>query len=101
MTSSDSVYVDGRLRVGATDNVTVAAAALDETLEFELKPLGITTRPAVLFDHATNRSFEGMIGKVAVGGTRALPKLIRGRGEPVLGPETIVRLAVAADRLLE
>ncbi len=101
MTTSDSVFIDGRQRIGGTDDVLVAAAAFDATLEHELKPLGVTSRPAVLFDRATNRSFEGQVGKVVVGGTRALPKLIRGRGEPVLGPETIVRLAVAADRLLE
>jgi hypothetical protein len=101
MTTSDSIYIDGRQRVGGTDEVTAAAQAFDETLDYELKPLGISSRPAVLFDRATNRSFEGQVGKVLVGGTRALPKLIRGRGEPVLGPETIVRLAVAADRLLE
>lgn len=101
LTTADSVFVDGRQRIGATDRVSAAAEALDQTLDYELKPLGITTRPAVLFDRATNRSFEGQLGKVVVGGTRALPKLIRGRGEPVLGPETILRLAVAADRLLE
>jgi hypothetical protein len=101
MTTSDSVYLDGRQRLGATDNVINAATAFEATLDFELKPLGVSVRPALLFDHATNRSFEGQVGKVMVGATRALPKLIRGRGEPVLGPETIVRLAVAADRLLE
>ena len=101
MTTSDSIFVDGRQRFDATEGVLRAAAAFDETLDYELKPLGVSTRPAILFDRATNRSFEGMVGKVLVGGTRALPKTIRGRGEPVLGPETIVRLAVAADRLLE
>ena len=101
MTTSDSIYVDGRQRVGGTDAVLLAAESFDATLDYELKPLGVSSRPAVLFDRATNRSFEGQVGKVIVGGSRALPKLIRGRGEPVLGPETIVRLAVAADRLLE
>lgn len=101
MTTSDSVYVDGRQRVGATDDILRAANAFEQTLDFELKPLGATVRPAVLFERATNRNFESAIGKVLVGGTRGLPKVIRGRGEPVLGPETIVRLAVAADRLLE
>jgi hypothetical protein len=101
MTTSDSIYVDGRRRIGGTDDVTLAAAAFNEVLGFELKPLGISSSPVVLFDRASNRSFEGRVGNVLVGGTRALPKLIRGRDEPVLGPETIVRLAVAADRFLE
>ena len=101
MTTSDSVFVDGRERVGATDDVVRVADSLDRTLDYELKPLGVTVKPALLFEGAANKQFEGTIGKVAVGGTRGLPKLIRGRGEPVLGPETIVRIAVAADRLLE
>jgi len=101
MTTPDSVFVDGRQRVGATDDVVRVAAAIDETLDYELKPLGVSVRPALLFEFAANRQFEATAGKVLMGATRGLPKLIRGRAEPVLGPETIVRLAVAADRLLE
>ena len=101
MTTSDSVFVDGRERVGATDEVKRAAAALDRTLDYELKPLGVGVKPALLFEAASNKLFEGTVAKVLVGGTRGLPKAIRGRGEPVLGPETIVRIAVAADRLLD
>lgn len=101
MTTGDQVFVDGRQRVGASDDAVRAAKALDETLDYELKPLGVQVRPAVLFEAATNRQFEATIDKVIVGGTRGLPKAIRGRSEPILGPETIVRLAVAADRLLE
>ncbi len=99
--TTDSIYVDGRLRVGATDAVLRASAAFDQTLSHELKPLGISAKPALLFERAANRSFEGALTGVTIGGTRGLPKQIRGRSEPVLGPETIVRLAVAADRLLE
>jgi hypothetical protein len=58
-------------------------------------------RPAILFENASNKTVEGAVDKVLVGGTRGLPKLLRGSAEPVLGPETIVRLALAADRLLE
>jgi len=101
MTTPESVFVDGRQRVGATDDVVRVAAAIDETLDYELKPLGVSVRPALLFEFAANRQFEATAGKVLMGATRGLPKLIRGRAEPVLGPETIVRLAVAADRLLE
>ena len=99
--TSDSVFVDGRERVGATDEVLRGATAFGQALDYELKPLGVQVRAAVLFERATNRSFEAGIGKVIVGGTRGLPKAIRGRDEPVLGPETILRLALAADRLLE
>jgi hypothetical protein len=101
MTTSDSVFVDGRERMGATDDVVRAATSFERALDYELKPLGIAVVPAVLFENATNKQFDAVVGKVIVGGTRGLPKVIRGRGEPVLGPETIVRLAVAADRLLD
>jgi len=101
VTTSDSVYVDGRSRVGAIDEVLNAANGFEQTLDYELRPLGISVRPALLFENASNKQFESSIGKVLVGGSRGLPKVIRGREAPVLGPETIVRLAVAADRLLE
>ena len=55
----------------------------------------------MLFEGATNKQFEGTIGKVIVGGTRGLPKAHPRTWRAVLGPETIVRLAVAADRLME
>jgi hypothetical protein len=101
VTTSDSVYVDGRSRVGAIDEVITAANGFEQTLDYELRPLGISVKPALLFENATNKQFESTIGKVVVGASRGLPKVIRGREAPVLGPETIVRLAVAADRLLE
>ena len=101
VTTSDSIFVDGRERVGATDDVVRASDAFERTLDYELKPLGVSVRPALLLENASNKQFEATVGKVIVGGSRGLPKLIRGRGEPVLGPETIVRLAVAADRLLD
>jgi len=101
VTTTDSIFVDGRERVGPTDDVVRASAVFEQTLDYELKPLGIAVRPALLLENASNKQFEATVGKVIVGGTRGLPKLIRGRAEPVLGPETIVRLAVAADRLLD
>jgi hypothetical protein len=99
--TADAVYVDGRQRMGATDAVLRATDAFEQTMAHELKPVGATVRPAILFENATNKTVEGALDKVLVGGTRGLPKLLRGSGEPVLGPETIVRLALAADRLLE
>ena len=99
--TSDSVYVDGRQRLGATDHVLRATAAFEQTMAHELKPVGASVRPAMLFENAANKTMDGMVDKVMVGGTRGLPKLLRGNSEPILGPETIVRLALAADRLLE
>jgi hypothetical protein len=99
--TADAVYVDGRQRLGATDQILRATAAFEQTMAHELKPVGAIVRPALLFENATNKAGEGALDKVLVGGTRGLPKLLRGTAEPVLGPETIVRLALAADRLLE
>ncbi len=100
-TTTDSIYVDGRQRPSATDGIAHAAVALEQTLAHELKPLGATVRAAMMLENASNKTFEGTVGKVLIGGTRGLPKQIRGTSEPILGPETIVRLALAADRLLE
>jgi len=99
--TADAVYVDGRQRMGSTDAILRATKAFEQTMAHELKPVGATVRPAILFENATNKTVEGAVDKVLVGGTRGLPKVLRGSGEPVLGPETIVRLALAADRLLE
>ena len=101
MTASETIYLDGRERPAATEDICRATQAFEQTLAHELKPLGASVHSALLFERAMNKSFQGFVGKVAVGGTRGLPKVIRGRDEPVLGPETIVRLAVAADRLLD
>ena len=101
VTTSDAVFVDGRERVLAGESVQRSAVAFEKALDYELKPLGVSVKAALLLENASNKQFEATVGKVLVGGSRGLPKLIRGRGEPVLGPETIVRLAVAADRLLE
>ncbi len=99
--SGDTIFVDGRERVGALDDVVRAAAALNDTLNYELKPLGAGVRAAALFDRASDRMFSGTVGKVLVGGNRELPKAIRAAGPEALGPETVVRLSLAADRLLE
>ena len=101
VTTNETIFLDGRERPAAIVDVSRATQAFEQTLAHELKPLGATVHSALLFERAVNKSFQGVVGKVAVGGTRGLPKVIRGREEPVLGPETIVRLAVAADRLLD
>ena len=99
-TSSDSIYIDGRMRTGATDAVLRANAAVEQVLGHELKPLGTGVRPVLSIDLATNRGFEATVGKVALTASRSVAKTIRA-GQPTLGPETVVRLALAADRLLD
>ena len=98
--SGEHVYVDGRMRTGVTDDVTRATAAVQDILGHELKPVGAQVRPLIVFDSATNPSFESTIGKVALAARRSAAKVIR-TGQPTLGPETVVRLALAADRLLD
>jgi len=98
--SADSVYIDGRQRTDAMDAAIRAASAVDDMLAYELKPLGAAVRPVVSFDGATNRLFEGSAGRVLLAAPRSVAKVIRS-GQDTLGPETVVRLALAADRLLD
>lgn len=99
-TSADAVYVDGRQRTGATDAVLRATSAVEQALGHELKPLGAQVHPVISFDGATNRGFEGTIGKVLLATARSVTKVIRA-GQPALGPETVIRFSLAADRLLD
>jgi len=99
-TSSDSVYIDGRMRTGATDQILRATAAVEQVLSHELKPLGTGVRSVISIDLATNRGFEATVGKVALAANRSVARAIRA-GQPTFGPETVVRLALAADRLLD
>jgi hypothetical protein len=96
---AEQIYVDGRQRTGATDDVTAAAAGLEDVLGYELKPIGTHVQPVITFDGASNRLFEARLGKIALTGTRSLAKAVRA-GDTTLGPETVVRLALAADRVL-
>lgn len=98
--SSDTIYVDGRRRTGATDSVVRASAAVEQALSHELKSLGTHVSAVIAVDGATNRGFEGSIGKVALTTFRSVAKVIRS-GQPTLGPETVIRLSLDADRLLD
>ncbi len=98
--SSDTIYVDGRQRSGATDEVLRATTAVEQVLGHELKPLGAQVHPVIAIEGATNRGFEGVIGRVTLATTRSVTKAIRA-GQPTLGPETVIRLSLAADRLLD
>lgn len=98
--SGENVYVDGRMRTGVADEVTRASGAVQESLAHELKPVGAQVHAVILFDSATNPSFEATIGKVALAARRSVAKVLRS-GDATLGPETVVRLALAADRLLD
>ena len=82
--SGDHVYVDGRMRAGVTDDVTRATTAVQDILGHELKPVGATVRSVIVFDSATNPSFEAAIGKVALAARRSAAKVIRA-GQPTSG----------------
>jgi hypothetical protein len=97
---SEQIYVDGRQRTGATDGVTRATSAVEDVLGHELKPMGAHAQSIITFDSASNRLFEATLGKISLCGSRSLAKTIRA-GKESLGPETVVRLALAADRLLD
>jgi hypothetical protein len=97
---AEQVYVDGRQRTGATDTVLRAAAAVEDVLAYELKPVGAHVQAVISFDGASNRLFEATLGKINLTGSRSLAKAIRA-GQASLGPETVIRLALAADRHLD
>ena len=98
--TNDELFVDGRRRSGATEQVTRATAAVEQTLAHELKPLGASVRPVLCVERASPQWFKGTVQGVLVTNGRSLPRAIR-EGEATLGPETVVRVALAADRLLE
>ena len=94
------LFVDGRLRLGATDEVARATAAVEETMRHELKPLGAAVSAVLCVERASPPWFSGAVHGVIVTNGRSLPRSLR-TGEAALGPETVVRVALAADRLLE
>ncbi|HWH23458.1 MAG TPA: nuclease-related domain-containing protein [Candidatus Limnocylindria bacterium] len=98
--ADEQLFVDGRQRPNSADEVTHAAAAVDRALAHELKSVGVSVRPLLCFSDATPAWFTGRIGGVVVTNGRTLTRALR-EGQQTLGPETVVRLALAADRLLE
>jgi hypothetical protein len=98
--SDGQLFIDGRARSGVTDEVIAAAAGIGRVLHHELKPVGVTIRPVLNFEHATPAWFATSVGSVLITNGRALIRALRD-DQPQLGPATVVRLALAADRLLE
>jgi hypothetical protein len=94
------LFIDGRQRTGATDGIVHAAEAIGDVLRHELKPVGVTVRPVLCFGRASPPWFKAEVDGVLVTNGRALIRALREQ-QPALGPETVVRLALAADRLLE
>jgi hypothetical protein len=95
----DRLYVDGRLREGAADDVLRAAAAVQDALVGELKPLGVSVTPVLCFDRLDMPRFQRRVRGVEVTGWRSLPHAIRSRPE-VLTPEQVMAIATAADEIL-
>jgi hypothetical protein len=97
--SDEWLYVDGRARSGVPEAVRRTAEAVQLELAEEL-PLGLGVTP-VLCLPAANATWRPLsVHGVAVFTARGLPRHVR-QAEPLLGRDTIVRLALAADRLLE
>jgi hypothetical protein len=95
----DQLYVDGRLREGAADDVLRAAAAVQDALVGELKPLRVSVTPVLCFDRLDMPRFQRRVRGVEVTGWRSLPHAIRSRPE-VLTPEQVLAIATAADEIL-
>lgn len=98
--ADDELYVDGRARTAATEGIQRARTAVEGALAHELKPVGVPVLAVLCFEHASPAWFKSAVKGVTITNGRALGRAIR-EGQHILGPETVVRLALAADRLLE
>lgn len=98
--SGELLYVDGRLRSGVPESVQRTAQAVRQALGDELEPLGLGVSPVLCLPAAGEAWQPVTIQGVAVFTGRTFVRHVR-QAEPLLGRDTVVRLALAADRLLE
>lgn len=98
--SGDSLYVDGRLRSGVPESAHRTAEAVQRTLSDELAPLGVTVTPVLCLPTGDASWQTWNVQGVTVVSGRGLARHLR-RAQPVMGRDTVVRLALAADRLFE
>jgi hypothetical protein len=95
----DRLFVDGRHRDHAADQLLRAATATQDALIGELKPLGVTVRPILWFHLTDLPLLKRTVRGAAVTGGRGLSRAIR-IGPTVLTPEQVMAIAVAADEIL-
>ena len=94
------LFVDGRQRAGVADGVAATAAAVEQALAEELGALGLRVTPVIWLAAAETSLQVWRVGEVVVTCGRGLLRHVRS-APPLLGSDTVVRVALVADRLLE
>jgi hypothetical protein len=98
--ADDSLYVDGRLRAGVPEGALRTSGLVQSALGEELAPFGLGITPVICLPDAETAWRSWQVQGVLVVCGRSLARVIRQR-PLVMGADTVVRLALAADRLLE
>jgi hypothetical protein len=98
--SDQQLFVDGRLRAGVPEAVRETALSVQAALEDELAAFATPVEPVLCLPAA-----QAELSILTVGGVTILPgngmaRHLR-RAPASMGRDTVVRLALAADRLLE
>lgn len=97
--SGDLLYIDGRLRPGVTDEARELAARVQQPLADELSPLGVAVTPVICVPTGDAPWQVWTVQGVLVVAGRGLARHLR-RAAPIMGRDTVVRVALVADRLL-
>jgi hypothetical protein len=98
--TEEELYVDGRLRAGVPEGALRTAAAVQALLADELAPVGLSVSPVIALPGADAAWREWQVQGVNVVCGRGLARMVRQR-PGLMGSDTVVRLALAADRMLE
>ncbi|HWH36445.1 MAG TPA: nuclease-related domain-containing protein [Candidatus Limnocylindrales bacterium] len=98
--TAEELYVDGRLRAGVPEGALRTAAGVQQSLAEELAPFGLVVTPVIALPGAETAWRSWQVQGVLVVCGRGLSRLVRQR-PGLMGVDTVVRLALAADRLLE
>lgn len=98
--TGDELYIDGRLRAGLPESVARTALAAQQALAEELAMVGLGVTPVLCLPTAETTPRSMTAGGVLVLPGRSLARHLR-QAPSVMGPDTVVRIALDAHRLLE
>jgi hypothetical protein len=98
--SGDELYIDGRMRAGLPESVARTTLAAQQALADELAMVGLSVTPVLCLPAAETTARSMTAGGMLVLPGRSLARHLR-QAPPVMGPDTVVRLALDAHRLLE
>jgi hypothetical protein len=97
--SDDALFVDGRKRSGVLEEARHAAAGVHAVLADELTPLGVGVTPVVCLPPSDLPWQQWTVDGVIVVTGRGIARQVR-VSAPLMGRDTVVRVALAAERLL-